>query len=73
MYLREDEMWQGENHGGPPAEAGDGGHAAGIRPGQCVERPADGNVPLQRERHDSQHARVRGTKYDIFYILSLLL
>ncbi len=58
--LGEEEVRKREKHGDQPAEGADGGHATLVAQGKYVQRPTDGQVALQGESHDGEHARVRG-------------
>ena len=62
VYLSEDEVghWGGEGDG--PAEDADDGGPLDVWEGEDVERGADGEVTLQREREDRQHGGVRGAE-----------
>ena len=59
--LGEEKMWQAGNGGYQPTTGSDGGSSGNVWDGKLVERSADGQVPLHRERHDRQHTRVRGS------------
>ena len=58
--LGEDEVRDGGEEGAGPAEGGDDGGPLDVGHGEDVERGADGQVALQRERQDRQHRGVRG-------------
>ena len=58
--LGEDEVRDGGEEGDGPAEGGDDGGPLDVGHGEDVERGADGQVALQRERQDRQHRGVRG-------------
>ena len=53
-------MRDGGEEGAGPAEGGDDGGPLDVGHGEDVERGADGQVALQRERQDRQHRGVRG-------------
>ena len=53
-------MGDAGHHGHGPAEGGDDGGPAEVGEGEDVEGPADGEVALQGEGHDGQHAGVGG-------------
>ena len=63
--LGEDEVRDGGEEGDGPAEGGDDGGPLDVGHGEDVERGADGQVALQRERQDRQHRSVRGTAINI--------
>ena len=58
--LGEDEVRDGGEEGAGPAEGGDDGGPLDVGHGEDVERGADGQVALQRERQDRQNRGVRG-------------
>ena len=76
--LGEDEVRDGGEEGAGPAEGGDDGGPLDVGHGEDVERGADGQVALQRERQDRQNRGVRGAAittnvfhcYDYFSYLS---
>ena len=63
--LGEDEVRDGGEEGDGPAEGGDDGGPLDVGHGEDVERGADGQVALQRERQDRQHRGVRGAAIQI--------
>ena len=63
--LGEDEVRDGGEEGDGPAEGGDDGGPLDVGHGEDVERGADGQVALQRERQDRQHRGVRGAAINI--------
>ena len=58
--LSEDEVGDRGGEGDGPAEDADDGGPLDVGEGEDVERGADGEVALQREREDRQHRGVRG-------------
>ena len=63
--LGEDEVRDRCEEGDGPAEGGDDGGPLDVGHGEDVERGADGQVALQRERQDRQHRGVRGAAIQI--------
>ena len=60
--LGEDEVRDGGEEGDGPAEGGDDGGPLDVGHGEDVERGADGQVALQRERQDRQYRGVAGAE-----------
>ena len=58
--LSEDEVGDRGGEGDGPAEDADDGGPLDVGEGEDVERGADGEVALQREREDRQYRGVRG-------------
>ena len=60
VLLGEEEVGDAGHHGHGPAQGGDDGGPAEVGEGEDVEGPADGEVALQGEGHNGQHAGVGG-------------
>ena len=54
-------MRYGSNHSNSPAERRHQNSSLKIRERKHIERPADGQVPLQGEGQDGQHIGIGGT------------